>query len=161
MYLKRSVDESKNSNETFVIKSKGLGLYRYPKEYDVPSGCYFSVIKNTKAGITRNGTKTVEVYYILEPYAQHKAKVNNNLGEGYKENKYYVLQSYPIDSQYFDDFADAMSDAVYGVLGEEMNLNDLIDVEEIIFLDYQEGFKIGGITHRRPLYVNEFVEDSE
>ena len=113
----------------FVIQDY---LYNYPREREVPEGWYLSEISNIDVRV-KNAKKILDVSY--------------NLENGYGQ-RFYILQSYPLNSAPLKRFYTAMVN--FG-LDSGTCIDRVVGVTEKIFLEYPPGgSKIGSITKRVP-----------
>ena len=105
-------------------------LIDFPRETEIPPGCYFSEIIDVVPRITGKGKKCLDVYYELL---------------GFREGEYKMKLSYPEGSRPLYDLYRAMSKA--GVTGG-VDMSAAIGVTEKIRLVYDEEGGIGRIAAR-------------
>ncbi len=155
---KSNYQQKLSTNNSSKLKANGLGKYRYPIYGDIPGGWYVSKITDAKMGTTRKGKSSIEVYYEIEPVSQCYKRMNDLLKDNYKDERYYIKQSYPEDTQFYDDFADAMADA----LGKDaFDLSETIGVTEQIQLTYNNYNNFGGIDGREPIKYEDYIKTDE
>lgn len=105
-------------------------VINFPRESEIPPGCYFSEIIDVVPRVTGSGKKCLDVYYELL---------------GFREGEYKMKLSYPEDSRPLHDLYRAMRKA--GVPGG-VDMSAAIGVTEKIRLVYDEEGAIGRISAR-------------
>lgn len=106
--------------------------YHFAREGSIPPGRYLSRIDNIEETTTKSGIPAIDICYSL----------NDDAG-----NAYTMKQRLPLDSELYDDFADAMFNAG---ADEDTALEDLVGVNEWVDLDYNSsGFAV--FENRIPL----------
>lgn len=143
------------SNNSGVLKSNGLGKYKYPIYDEVPSNNYFSKIKKVENVILKSGKKALRVYYILKDFIKCHQVVNELVPADTYIEKYYIKQDYPEGTEYYETFLDSMDEALNkGGIG--FSKEEIIGVTEYVTLAY--GYcDIGGFTRRRPFVYEDFI----
>lgn len=162
--VNREPHQIKNNNQSFVLKSKGFSKYKFPNFDDVPAGYYISRVMEIHHSKTAKGEPAIEIFYKLEPAWQCQKRINKKLPPDYDEKFYYIKQKHAEDKDPYNDFVDAMSLALYGVVGKKFDISEAIGVEEYVGLSYQGNNTIGGFDMRKPIFfedIVECIEDSE
>ena len=143
------------SNNSGVLKSSGLGKYKYPTCDIVPPNTYFSKVKKVENVILKSGKKALRVYYILKDFIKCHKMVNELIPADTHIEKYYIKQDYPLGTQYYETFLDSMDEALNkGGIG--FSIEEIIGITEYVTLAYGK-CDIGGFTHRRPFVYDDFV----
>lgn len=168
MYIKRNIKIKRSGSvpvqstkNDLVIQSNGLGSYKYPIEEEVPEGAYASRIRHVAHTIDKFKNAAIEVYYDIEPLNQAAYRVNyGEYPPEYEPKEYRIKQKYPLNSNRFQEFADAMSKALYGEVGHDFPIDELNDILEDVDLKYPYS-KIGGYTYRRPISYDDLLKSEE
>ncbi len=157
MHIKRNI-KKRNPAEVISqprrITSNNQGKYKYPIIDEVPPGHYFSKIDGAAFTITSKGKDAVEVLYELKDYTTCYKIATGMLPEDTEISSYYIKQTYPEKTQYYDTFADSMAEALGA---KEFLPEEVINITEYVTLAYDKS-TIGGFTKRFYLTWEEFVE---
>jgi hypothetical protein len=136
------VQTNKNTRLDFSGFPLKASKYEYPRIGRVPATYYHSKIVDMSIR-KKNDKIILDVHYDLE----------DSYGR-----LYYIVQSYPADSQPYRRFAEALGAA--GVSGD-VYADAGIGVEEIIELDYiSKSSDLGSIVNRRP-YTKSSADDED
>lgn len=156
--VKKSVNKSVDTanNRGHIVKSKGLGKYKFPICDEVPSGNYFSKITGIKTTTTRAGKPTLEVLYEIKDGIICYKIANGLLPQDAENKPYFIKQSYPEDTQYYDEVIDALSEAL-GV--DTFEIGEAVGVTEYVALSYDKSV-IGGFSKRTPCDWEDFIEQN-
>lgn len=141
-----------------LFRSEGLSRYKYPNYDEVPAGYYFSKIEKVKPVTTKAGKPAYEVYYLLREGVTCYNIIKGNLPVDTDIKTYYIKQSYPMDTQYFFDFIDAMAVAL-DIGNKEFFIDDIVGVEEYVTLEYGRS-DIGGFTKREPFEFEAYLQEA-
>jgi len=165
MKIKRNIKRintiiKNDSNQSTKLRSTGRGKYVFPFCDEIPPDIYFSEIKDARNTLTKSGKDAVEVFYVMRNASICSQVVNGINPNEEKKKLYYVRQIYPIDTEYYEHFEDAMSDALQ-LDGEAFDLNDIIGVTELVSLSYKFSQSIGGFDDRKPWTVDDFAISKE
>ena len=146
-----------SNTKTSQNKKLGYGKYRLPNIDDVPADQYYSMIVHIENTTTsRSNKKAVAVYYDIAKFSDVYRKVNKFFKEGEKVKELYIKQIYPLSSDSYILFLEAMHDALNVSYEEDIDLNDCIGVTECISLGYSNFSPIGGIQQRYPWEYGDF-----
>lgn len=149
----QKINPQNNRNKPFTIASGGLGKYDYPHCDKVPAGLYFSEIMKAEVADTSRGNEALKVYYKLirqiDFYNMAIGKIDSS-----KCKCFYVIQSYPLGTQFYEAFAQAMEEALDDT---DIELEDIKGVTERVSLGYGKS-DIGGFNGRSYIGREEYIE---
>ncbi len=127
-------------------KTLGFSDYRLPYVDTIPADQYYSKIVHIEATLTRSGKKAIAVYYKIIKFSDMYQKVNK-LSD--RETKIlHIKQIYPLDSQPYVDFLQAMHDILGIAYEDELDIEQVINITEAIKISYSSSSGIGGISSR-------------
>ena len=167
MYIKRNIKKPVKKttheniiNKQFLPKSKKLGFgdYELPTCDSIPAGKYYSEIRYIEHATTRKGDPAIIVYFIMMNFAEAYRRINGLDDSSKKLKKHKIKQVYPLDSQAYCNFSEAMYDALDLSYDEEIDINKLIGIQEALTIYYDKYSDIGGIKSRCPWDEDCFVE---
>ena len=127
----------------------------------MPSGVYYTKIINAKEKRMKDGRQAVEVCYQIQNAYYCSARMNGAPENRLDDKIYYIKQTYPIDSERCQRFADSMAEALGLEYDETFLPEDTIGITELAELVYYSGIDIGGFESRRPFAKNDFIDVSK
>lgn len=117
--------------------------YAYPREKAVPEDCYFSTIAGMNARL-KDGRVVLDVDYDIEDRYGAIRKIR---------------QSYPVGSQPYQKFSEAM---VAAGLNKGQHITDAVGTTEMIRIGYvSKNSDLGSIVERKPYVIPPEDDDSE
>ena len=147
------------SKQTLPRPSKmGWSKYILPTEDIVPADRYFSKIMHIERTNTYLKEEAFAVYYSIAKFSDVYKKVNNLFEHNEKPNVLYIKQIYPLESDRYCAFMEAMYDALELDDDEEIPMDRCIGITENILIGYRSGSGIGGITDRCRWSKEDFEE---
>ena len=135
----KNVSTNSNNSKNSTFRAKHLSRYKYPTPNEVPPGKYISEIIFAQEKETKTGKKAVEIFCELKP-STHQ----------FQDTRHFVKQCYTFNTQYFEDFLDAMSAAV-GT--DDLDYPDFIGVTEQVTLAYRDFSNFGTFKEREPISI--------
>ena len=130
-------------------KKLGYGKYRLPNIDDVPADYYYSIIMHIEDTVTsRTNKKAIAVYYDIAKFSDVYKKANKLFKDGEKLNVLHIKQIYPLDSDAYILFLEAMHKALNIDHEHDISWDDCIGISEWISLGYTSTYGIGGIQER-------------
>lgn len=154
-----AVNQVSSATNVIVLKRNGLGKYKFPLEPNVPEGVYISKIAHVQQSVTNKGTPAIEVYYDFKPLNQCKREVNGWAKPTDKKITHHIKQKYPKGTEYYDEFIDAMSEALE--TDDEFELEAIKGVDEVVFLKYKTDGGLGNIDQRKPFDNLDFLIEED
>ena len=152
----RACENKGHGKPAFIIKKSATSEYKFPFADKVPPGHYFSQVMAVYESKTRKNESSFDVCYKIRDYHYCYKKANNLPWSGKKPKCYYIKLRYPVDSDYGDDFFDAMYNA--GACDDELDPQEAIGVTEHILLSYESDDAIGNIAERVPCTCDDLQE---
>lgn len=155
---KRNATVNSTTNTLSKTRTLGYSDYRLPYLDAVPADMYYSKIVHVENTTTYSGKAAIAVFYKMVKFSDVYRTINK-LSSAPKEVKQFkIKQIYPLDSQPYADFLEAM----YAMLGvnhdEKLDMQKLIGLKEAITIAYTNSNGIGGISYRREWRKSYFVE---
>ena len=139
--------DSFQSNAPLMLQSTGRGKYRLPQEDEIPADTYVSRIMAATETVTRSGKKAIEVLYKLQQYTECYREVNGLSNCDYSYY-YYIKQIYTYGTQFYDEFVDAMANALNITRGNTFTLEQIVGITEAVKLGYYGNSKFGSFMGR-------------
>lgn len=144
--------KTKNSSyvgngSSFKLTRKKVNDFKFPSPNQVPAGDYISRVVSAKPYTTKSGNEAIEVKYEIKPASTCQKIASGKLPSNTDNPSYNIRQVYPIGTSFFDDYCEAMAEAVGA---DEVDLADTIGVTEHVTLDYGNA-SIGGYIERKPI----------
>lgn len=155
------ISNAPSTKNVITLKRNGLGQYKFPLEHAVPEGVYVSKIAHVKHSVTGKGTPAIEVYYDLKPYDQCKREVNGWAKPTDKKVTHHIKQKYPEGTEYYDEFVDAMADALCADDDDDFEFDAIKGVDELVFLKYKTDGGLGNIEKRKPIDNLDFLLEDD
>ena len=153
-----STNVSTSGNTLSRIKP-GWSQYVFPREDTVPADTYYSLIVHIEHTLTQSKReKAIAVYYDIAKFSDYNKKANKLFKNGEKLNVLHIKQVYPIESDAYDRFVDAMYEELGLDSNEEITFDMCIGLTEAITIGYVSRTGIGGINSRRYWDDKAFVE---
>ena len=156
----KNIVTSPTTLETKLPQNKklGYGKYRFPNIDVVPADQYYSIIEHIEDTVTaRSNKKAIVVYYDIAKFSDVYRKANKLFKNGEKLKKLYIKQVYPLDSDAYRLFLEAMYDALNLSYEEDIALMDCVGQTECIFIGYTSSTGVGGIQKRYPWNDEDFI----
>lgn len=157
--VRKSIEKTKPiiNQTSSKLKRNGYGKYKFPIYDEIPSANYFSKVTDIRNTTTKAGKEAIEVFYKIKDGITCYKIANGILPEDTKNESYYIKQVYPKDSQYYEDFVNAMCEALDV---DECDYEDIIGVTEYISIYYDKS-DIGGIKERIPYVWEDFIKPKD
>ena len=154
----RNIVNNRASVKMILPQNKKLGFSDYCLPYVeiVPADRYYSKIVHIEDAVTRSGKKAIAVYYKIIKFSDMYQKVNKLSDR--KTKILHIKQIYPLDSQPYVDFLQAMHEALGIAYEEELDMEQIINVTETIEISYSSYSGIGGISSRGYWDRENFIE---
>ena len=161
MKIKRKAKNTENNRTSAKMKlpqNKKLGFsdYRLPYADTIPADQYYSKIVHIEDTVTRSGKKAIAVFYKIIKFSDMYQKVNKLYD--CKTKRLHIKQIYPLDSQPYVDFLQAMHETLDIAYEDELDMEQVINVTEAIKISYTSSSGIGGISSRVYWDRESFVE---
>lgn len=145
------------NNRSQVLVSSGRGKYNLPTYDVVPTGNYFSEIVSARRTQTKSGYPAIEILCDIKDAITCYKVANGKLPANTQIRVQHIKQIYMEDTQYYDEFIDAMAEAIGN---RSFNLKDVVGVTEYVGLGYDRGV-YGRYVKRSPCVWEDFIEEDD
>ena len=139
-------------------KKLGYGKYILPRSNVVPADQYYSEIVHIEDTTTRAEKEAIAVYYKIVKFSDAYQKANSLGKHDGKLNIFYIKQIYPLDSDAYRLFLEAMYNYLEIDYEDDIDLELCIGLTEAISIGYTSPTGIGGINSRCYWDDEAFVE---
>ena len=156
-----AVNKAKTQANTYLSmpqRALGYGEYIFPNIDDVPADQYYSVISHIENAHTRAGEQAIAVYYDIAKFSDVYRKINKLSKKNEQIKILKIKQLYPLESDPYMRFLEAMYEALNIAFDETINFEDCIGLREAIKIGYTSRSGIGGILQRCPFDEQGFID---
>ena len=161
--IQRNIKNKKvKEDEPMVLESDGYENHKFILDGYIPAGHYYCKLVRAFIRKTEATKKpALEVLYKIRSLSACYKIINDKTATKEEKVIYYIKEVYPLHTDYYKNFLVAMRKALGLRKNEKMTTEDVVGVEERIFIGFDGNSKFGSIKSREPFVYEDYIEYHE